>query len=181
MNNKNILVVDDQEDILETIKDVLEDEGYQITTVDNANSADEILKTKNFNLILLDIWMPKKDGITLLEEWSEKGVDIPVIIMSGHGDIKTAVQVTKLGAISFLEKPLDLTKLITTVNEVLKGEVIELNFDLTLKEFRVYADTLYFKHHLKNQRYISKVAEIAGVDRTNIYRRLQALGIKVKK
>jgi two-component system nitrogen regulation response regulator NtrX len=122
MSASHILVVDDEPDIRQLVRDILEDENYSVSTADNATSARESLRERRPDLVLLDIWMPDTDGITLLEEWSATGgLAFPVIMMSGHGTIETAVEATRLGAYDFLEKPLSLAKLLLTVERALEA------------------------------------------------------------
>ena len=117
-----VLVVDDEEDIRALISDILIDEGYDVTVAGNADEARESRGTSKFDLILLDIWMPDTDGITLLREWSDAGdLNCPVVIMSGHGTVDTAVEATRLGAYDFVEKPLSLAKLLRTVEGALES------------------------------------------------------------
>ena len=121
MSAKKILVVDDELGIRELLRDILVDEGFEIFVAENATEARELKKNKIPDLILLDIWMPDCDGITLLKEWvNEKFLTSPVVMMSGHGTIDTALEATKIGAFDFLEKPITLQKLLKTVNEALK-------------------------------------------------------------
>lgn len=121
MSAKKILVVDDELGIRELLRDILVDEGFEIFVAENATEARELKKNKLPDLILLDIWMPDCDGITLLKEWvNEKFLTSPVVMMSGHGTIDTALEATKIGAFDFLEKPITLQKLLKTVNEALK-------------------------------------------------------------
>ncbi|MCH8278427.1 MAG: sigma-54-dependent Fis family transcriptional regulator, partial [Proteobacteria bacterium] len=120
MSNPHVLVVDDEADIRTAIQDVLSDEGYGVTVAANADEAREARANQKFDLILLDIWMPDTDGITLLREWSEGGdLNCSVVIMSGHGTVDTAVEATRLGAFDFIEKPLSLAKLLRTVEAAL--------------------------------------------------------------
>ena len=122
MSNPHILVVDDEVDIRDLIKDILSDEGYGVTCAADAQQARDARGTHHFHLILLDIWMPDTDGITLLREWSdEDDLDCPVVIMSGHGTVDTAVEATRLGALDFVEKPLSLAKLLRTVEAALES------------------------------------------------------------
>lgn len=117
----NILVVDDEPDICSLVKEILEDEGFNVTVAKNAAEARAARGGISFDLILLDIWMPDTDGISLLKEWSESGLgNVPVIMMSGHGTVETAVEATRLGAYDFLEKPLSLAKLVLTVKHALE-------------------------------------------------------------
>jgi DNA-binding NtrC family response regulator len=122
MSNAHVLVVDDEADICALIKDILTDEGYGVTAANNANEARAARASRRFDLILLDIWMPDTDGITLLREWSDAGeLNCPVVIMSGHGTVDTAVEATRLGAFDFVEKPLSLAKLLRTVEAALES------------------------------------------------------------
>lgn len=120
MSNPHVLVVDDEADIRVAIQDILSDEGYGVTVAANADEARMARAKQKFDLILLDIWMPDTDGITLLREWSEGGdLNCSVVIMSGHGTVDTAVEATRLGAFDFIEKPLSLAKLLRTVEAAL--------------------------------------------------------------
>ena len=120
MNAAYILVVDDEPDIRQLVKEILEDEGYQVATAGSAAVAREVRQRRCPDLILLDIWMPEEDGITLLKEWSEADTRrCPVVMISGHGTVETAVEATRLGAIDFIEKPLSMAKLLVTVRQAL--------------------------------------------------------------
>ncbi|MEL7025411.1 MAG: sigma-54 dependent transcriptional regulator [Pseudomonadota bacterium] len=116
MTAARILVVDDEADIRTLIQEILSEEGYEVTVAADAAEARRARTASDPNLILLDIWMPETDGITLLKEWSlEAGSLCPVVMMSGHGTVDTAVEATRLGAVDFIEKPLSLAKLLRTV------------------------------------------------------------------
>ncbi|MGD8484191.1 MAG: sigma-54 dependent transcriptional regulator [Thioalkalispiraceae bacterium] len=118
-----ILVVDDEPDIRNLLQEILEDEGYDIATAENGETARHLHRQRRPDLVLLDIWMPDVDGITLLKEWSEEGaLPMPVIMMSGHGTVETAVEATRLGAYDFIEKPLSLAKLLLTVEHALEAD-----------------------------------------------------------
>jgi two-component system nitrogen regulation response regulator NtrX len=120
MSNAKVLVVDDEADIRALIQEILSEEGYGVTVAANAEEARSARRNANFDLILLDIWMPDTDGITLLREWSDEAdLKCPVVIMSGHGTVDTAVEATRLGAHDFVEKPLSLAKLLRTVEGAL--------------------------------------------------------------
>lgn len=120
MNQEHILIVDDEPDIRNLISEILTDEGYSVATAANGQEANQQLSNKQPNLILLDIWMPDIDGISLMKEWNEKKlVTAPIVMMSGHGTVETAVEATRLGAKDFIEKPLSLAKLLQTVSETL--------------------------------------------------------------
>jgi two-component system, NtrC family, nitrogen regulation response regulator NtrX len=114
-----ILVVDDEANIRALIDEILSEEGYEVTTAADAKEARGARKRQEFDLILLDIWMPDTDGISLLREWSEGGATGTVVMMSGHGTVDTAVEATRLGAIDFIEKPVSLAKLLRTVERAL--------------------------------------------------------------
>jgi len=120
MNKEHILVVDDEPDIRNLISDILKDEGYSVSVAANGDEANQQLKSKQPHLILLDIWMPDIDGISLMKSWNEKNlVSAPIVMMSGHGTVETAVEATRLGAKDFIEKPLSLAKLLQTVSDTL--------------------------------------------------------------
>ncbi len=120
MNGEKILVVDDEAEIRRLIREILVDEGFEVATAENAAAARTLLKQFRPRLVLLDIWMPDMDGITLLKEWRDSGkLSSPVIMMSGHGNIGTAVEATRLGAYDYLEKPLSLAKLMLTIRNAL--------------------------------------------------------------
>jgi DNA-binding NtrC family response regulator len=122
MSNPHVLVVDDEADICAAIQDILTDEGYGVEVAANAEEARDARGRRKFDLILLDIWMPDTDGITLLREWADGGdLHCPVVIMSGHGTVDTAVEATRLGAFDFVEKPLSLAKLLRTVEAALES------------------------------------------------------------
>jgi two-component system, NtrC family, nitrogen regulation response regulator NtrX len=120
MTASRILVVDDEADIRGLLKEILSEEGYEVEIAADAAQARSSRAVQLPDLVLLDIWMPDTDGITLLREWSvTDGYDCPVVMMSGHGTVETAVEATRLGAFDFVEKPLSLTKLLRTVERAL--------------------------------------------------------------
>jgi DNA-binding NtrC family response regulator len=120
MSTANVLVVDDEADIRALIDEILSEEGYKVTVAANAAAARTAKASVRQDLVLLDIWMPDMDGISLLREWSDQGLlDCPVVMMSGHGTVDTAVEATRLGAFDFVEKPLSLAKLLRTVERAL--------------------------------------------------------------
>ena len=115
-----ILVVDDELGIRALLSEILSDEGHSIELAENAAQARAARERRRPDLVLLDIWMPDVDGITLLKEWSTNSqLNMPVIMMSGHGTIDTAVEAIKFGAIAFLEKPITLQKLLRAVEQAL--------------------------------------------------------------
>jgi len=122
MSLAHILVVDDEPDIRQLVREILEDEGYEVSVAEDAATARHARRNRRADLTLLDIWMPDTDGITLLKEWSETtDLDAPVIMMSGHGTVETAVEATRLGAYDFIEKPLSMAKLLLTVRHALEA------------------------------------------------------------
>ncbi len=117
-----ILVVDDEVGIRELLSEILSDEGHSVQLAENATAARSLRAQRRPDLVLLDIWMPDADGITLLKEWATGGqLTMPVIMMSGHGTIDTAVEATRIGAMDFLEKPIALQKLLATVKRALRA------------------------------------------------------------
>jgi DNA-binding NtrC family response regulator len=127
MPSGHILVVDDEPDIRNLVKEILEDEGFEVSVADSGESARQARRMRRPDLILLDIWMDDVDGITLLREWSEGGsLPCPIIIMSGHGTVETAVEATRLGAYDFIEKPISLAKLLLVVNRALEAGKLRL-------------------------------------------------------
>lgn len=122
MSLAHVLVVDDEPDIRVTVKDILEDEGYTVSVAESAAAAREARRQRRPDVVLLDIWMPDLDGISLLREWNERGgLPCPVIMMSGHGTIETAIEATRQGAWDFVEKPISLMKLLLTVERALEA------------------------------------------------------------
>src|SRR5271165_4952290 len=117
----NILVVDDEIGIRELLSEILGDEGHVVHLAENAAQARQFRQAEAPDLVLLDIWMPDTDGVTLLKEWASLGsLTMPVIMMSGHATIDTAVEATRIGAIDFLEKPIALQKLLRAVQKGLE-------------------------------------------------------------
>ena len=122
MSAMRILVVDDEADIRGLLKEILSEEGYSVEVAADAEQARAARAKQTPDLVLLDIWMPGVDGITLLREWSQNASDgVQVVMMSGHGTIETAVEATRLGAFDFVEKPLSIAKLLRTVERALEA------------------------------------------------------------
>lgn len=119
MSHAHILIVDDEPDIRELVSEILEDEGYEVSVAEDGGAARAAFTRIQPDLVLLDIWMPDVDGITLLKEWSAGGLDCPVVIMTGHGSVETAVEATRLGAHDFVQKPISLARLISIVASAL--------------------------------------------------------------
>lgn len=208
---KDILVVDDEMGIRELLAEILYDEGYDVHVAENAAQARDYRLAHEPDLVLLDIWMPEVDGVMLLKEWVDQELlTMPVVMMSGHGTIETAVEATRMGAVDFLEKPISMQKLLSTIKQALSqglptplirpiapepeavtpveapvipaGQDFPLPLDVPLRQARDYFDAYYLQYHLrKEDENISRVAEKIGVERTHLYRKLKQLGIKLHK
>ena len=182
-----ILIIDDEKDNTEIIKDILEDVNYTTVLARSAIEAKAIVAENSFDLILLDVWMPGQDGISLLSEWHSEGFSTPIVMMSGHAEPSDIVKAMKLGATDFLKKPLHdflpiLRNIMTrSLPEKLTQEVSGIDYSLKLKEARNIFESQYLLHHLEvNDNNIAIVAEIAGLERTTLYRKLKDLGIDKK-
>ena len=178
----NILVVDDELGIRDLLCEILSDEGHSVEVAENATQARAARLRERPDLVLLDIWMPDTDGVTLLKEWAANGtLTMPVIMMSGHATIETAVEATRIGALAFLEKPITLQKLLKAVEqglvrstmrptqaapvaiplvaEVAPAVVLEAAppipqvflFDKPLRESRDEFEKAYFEYHLAQE------------------------------
>ena len=122
MSQETILVVDDEPDIRNLVQEILVDEGYDVSVAENTKIARKHASSKKLDLVLLDIWMPDEDGISLLKDWQSTGsLQCPVVMMSGHGTVETAVEATRLGAYDFIEKPLTMAKLLVSVKRALEA------------------------------------------------------------
>ncbi|KDB09891.1 two component transcriptional regulator, Fis family [Burkholderia sp. lig30] len=129
-----ILVVDDEMGIRELLSEILSDEGHLVEVAENAQAAREYRLNQAPDLVLLDIWMPDTDGVSLLKEWAAQGLlTMPVIMMSGHATIDTAVEATKIGALDFLEKPIALQKLLKAVEHGLARGAAPAQMDASAK------------------------------------------------
>ncbi len=122
MRQSLIMVVDDEPDIRDLVREILEDEGYAVVVAEDVKTAREAIAERLPDLVLLDIWMPEQDGVSLLKEWREQGtLKFPVVMISGHGTVETAVEATRLGAVDFIEKPLSLARLLLSVEKALSS------------------------------------------------------------
>ena len=182
-----ILIIDDERDNTEIIKDILEDVSYSTMLARSAIEAKAILAANTFDLILLDIWMPGQDGMSLLSEWHSEGFKTPIVMMSGHAEPSDIVRAMRLGAVDFLKKPLnDFLPVIRNIMtrkdpEKSSQQVSGIDYSLKLKEARTIFESQYLLHHLSaNDNNIAVVAEIAGLERTTLYRKLKDLGIDKK-
>ena len=182
-----ILIIDDEKDNTEIIKDILEDVTYSTVLARSAIEAKTIVAENSFDLILLDVWMPGQDGISLLSEWHSEGISTPIVMMSGHAEPSDIVKAMKLGASDFLKKPLhDFLPIFRNIMtrslpEKSTQQVSGIDYSLKLKEARNIFESQYLLHHLEvNDHNIAIVAEIAGLERTTLYRKLKDLGIDKK-
>ena len=182
-----ILIIDDEKDNTEIIKDILEDVNYSTILARSAIEAKAIVAVNSFDLILMDVWMPGQDGISLLSEWYSEGFSTPIVMMSGHAEPSDIVKAMKLGATDFLKKPLHdflpiLRNIMTrSLPEKSTQQVSGIDYSLKLKEARNIFESQYLLHHLEvNDNNIAIVAEIAGLERTTLYRKLKDLGIDKK-
>lgn len=156
MKSTDILIVDDEVGIRDLLSEILQDEGYGVATAENATVARKMREQTRPAMVLLDIWMPDCDGITLLKEWSQNGLlDMPVVVMSGHGSIDTAVEATKIGALNYLEKPISLQNLLETVRQAMKESSKHISSHLSLLDLGK-SNTI--------QEMIDHVTEIAKTD-----------------
>ncbi|MCY4363187.1 MAG: sigma-54 dependent transcriptional regulator [Gammaproteobacteria bacterium] len=163
MTGERILVVDDEAEIRNLISEILVDEGFEVTTAENGNSARTLMEQFRPRLVLLDIWMPDIDGITLLKEWHESGkLTNPVIMMSGHGNIGTAVEATRLGAYDYLEKPLSLAKLVLTIKNALDASRLQKE-NLSLRRYPSEPARIIGKSKLMAQLR-GQLEKVAGLD-----------------
>ena len=129
MSDRSVLVVDDEPDIRGLLQEILEDEGYVVSVAETAAAAQEYINEASPDLVLLDIWMPDMDGISLLKSWKSTGsLTFPVIMISGHGTVETAVEATRHGAVDFIEKPVSLANLLLTVEKAL-AEAVASSYD----------------------------------------------------
>ena len=206
----HILVVDDEHGIRDLLWEVLNDEGHAVTLAENAAQARAARAAEAPDLVLLDIWMPDMDGVTLLKEWAAGGLlTMPVIMMSGHATIDTAVEATKIGALAFLEKPVTLQKLLSAVEDALKKDepppvasapmklqaavpaapvpsaaqsLQSFCLDLPLRQAKDIFEKAYFEFHLHHEGgAMTRVAEKTGLERTHLYRKLKQLGVDLSK
>ena len=203
----HILVVDDEHGIRDLLWEVLNDEGHAVTLAENAAQARAARAAEAPDLVLLDIWMPDMDGVTLLKEWAAGGLlTMPVIMMSGHATIDTAVEATKIGALAFLEKPVTLQKLLSAVDDALKKDeaakvvsapmklhapppvpsaaqsLQSFSLDLPLRQAKDIFEKAYFEFHLHHEGgSMTRVAEKTGLERTHLYRKLKQLGVDLSK
>jgi len=202
-----ILVVDDELGIRDLLFEILNDEGHTVELAENAAQARAARQRAAPDLVLLDIWMPDTDGVTLLKEWRGAGLlTMPVVMMSGHATIETAVEATRIGAHAFLEKPITLQKLLKAVGTSLAKsaelrraaqttaatqntspvaltalspqERQTFQLDKPLRDARDAFEKAYFEFHLaKEDGSMTRVAEKTGLERTHLYRKLKHLGI----
>lgn len=202
---EDILIIDDEVGIRELLFEILKSNSFRPRHAANGQDArGEILKRKP-DLILLDIWMPDVDGLTLLREWVDAGqITMPVIIMSGHATIDSAIEATKIGASAFLEKPFSVNKLLALIKECEKKyfstfQKKNRNKKNFLNDLRKTYQNLEYEtnsYKIEKKQFeidyfqklsndfngnMTKISKISGMDRTHLYRKLKTLGIKFKK
>ncbi|MDZ7759372.1 MAG: sigma-54 dependent transcriptional regulator [Desulfovermiculus sp.] len=161
MNKGRILIVDDEQDILLSLTGILEDEGYEVLISEDGETAWRILQTEEVDLLFLDIWLPGEDGISILEKVRQNSTQLPVIMISGHGNIETAVDSIKKGAFDFIEKPLSLEKVMVTAAKALEFRALQQeNLDLRSRVRADYVQDLSGKSLkiLELRRQIDRVA-----------------------
>lgn len=157
MSNPLILVVDDEPDIRSLVQEILEDEGYEVLVAGSAEAAREHLAEQHPALMMLDIWMPGEDGISLLKDLRQTGqLDFAVVMMSGHGTVETAVEATRHGAVDFIEKPLSLAKLLLTVEKALAQPLNEESVAASGQDLSPFIGTGAYSNRLRED--ISKLA-----------------------
>ncbi|MGI8556676.1 MAG: sigma-54-dependent transcriptional regulator, partial [Pyrinomonadaceae bacterium] len=138
--SNSILIVDDERGIRETLRGVLEDEAFEVEAVESGEACLKAVEKANYACILLDVWLPEIDGLETLKRLRESGNDSSVVMISGHGNIETAVNATKLGAFDFIEKPLSIEKTVLTVRNALKQRELErVNANLAEQLSQEYA------------------------------------------
>ena len=208
MTQRNtILVVDDEVGIRTLFCEILGDEGFKVCAAENGQQADALIVSEDPDVVLLDIWLPDTDGMTLLKKWAKSGpLPCPIIMVSGHASVDMAVEATKIGAFTFLEKPVSMKNLMQAVQNALKVSARQkaisksfrkiadsmtsdegaqetprgaVDFSLPLRQARDQFERAYFAFLIEKYKgNISKVAEHAQVDRTNLYRKLDTLGVE---
>ena len=183
MSLGKILIIDDEVANNESLQGILEDVNYSVSCAVNTEEARLLISENEYDLVMMDVWMPGQDGISFLEELQLKGFSTPIIMMSGHAQHNDIVRSMKLGAIDFLQKPPH--DLLSIVREAMSGKTESshnsnesADFNLTIKEARNNFERRYFNYHLENNQHnIARVAEKAGLERTTLYRKLKDLGI----
>ena len=183
MSLGKILIIDDEVANNESLQGILEDVNYSVSCAINTEEARLLISENEYDLVMMDVWMPGQDGISFLEELQLKGFSTPIIMMSGHAQHNDIVRSMKLGAIDFLQKPPH--DLLSIVREAMSGKTgsshtsnDSADFNLTIKEARNNFERRYFCYLLENNQHnIARVAEKAGLERTTLYRKLKDLGI----
>lgn len=200
MSGETILIVDDEESVRKSLADVMRDEGYDVVAVASGRQGIDLLSEARPALALLDIAMPEMDGIETLRRFRELRPDMPVIMITGHGSIETAVKTTKMGAYDFLIKPPELSHLTLVVKHGLEEHRLrkeneshkrnsekrseladERAKNMTLKDARAAFEREFIAQKLReNKGNVSKTADEIGLERSNLHRKIKALGVAVK-
>lgn len=201
----HVLVVDDEIGIRELLREILEDSGYRVSTASSAEEADRRLKADRPDLVLLDLSLPDRDGLSLIRDWaSARTFRTPVIMLSAYGSVDNAVEATRLGASDFLEKPIALPKLLGAVKRATSDpgprrpatlsaalaawepdaqeqaqDWPQAAFGLPYREARIEFERAYFLNALTREAgNLSDVAARTGIERTHLYRKIKALGLR---
>ncbi len=183
-STSKILIVDDEMANTDAIKDILEDVNYKVYCAHNADKAKQILTHNSFNLIIIDVWMPGQDGMSLLQELINHNITAKIIMMSGHAAHSDVVSAIKIGAVNFVKKPIQDVLLLVrdALNDSYTNKVsntCNYNLNVSFKKARTNFEKKYLQYHLKNNNNnITKVAKIADMERTTLYRKIKELGIK---
>ena len=199
-----ILVVDDEVGIRELLREILEDSGYAVSIAATAADADRLWNEERPDLVLLDLSLPDRDGLTLIKSWTkDNAVPVPVIMLSAYGSIDRAVEATRLGAQDFLEKPITLNRLLPAVQRALAhtqrhyastSQALQASaaggtsetlqwpasvFELPYREARTEFERAYFLQVLAAEGgNMAQIAERTGIERTHLYRKFKSLGIR---
>lgn len=201
----HVLVVDDEIGIRELLREILEDSGYRVSTASNAQEATSRLKADRPDLVLLDLSLPDKDGLSLIREWTAgRSFRTPVVMLSAYGSVDNAVEATRLGASDFLEKPVALPKLLAAVKRATSEPEPSMDgifsaaatawdpasqvqgehwargaFGLPYREARIEFERAYFLNALTREGgKLQEVAARTGIERTHLYRKIKALGLR---
>lgn len=157
----SVLIIDDEEDILNACKNVLEDEDYDVEIAKDYNEAMKVFSSKNIDLVFLDVWLPNTDGLDILSHIKEEYPNTEVIMMSGHAGIETAVRATKMGAYDFLEKPISISKLLSSCDEVLNKKESDNDTKINYSNDINNSDKSKLKYKVP-QRTIAKSVVVSG-------------------
>ena len=160
MTESTVLIVDDEEGIRESLSGIFEDEGYDVLTSSSGEEALRVLKEQSPDLILLDVWLPGIDGIQTLKEIKDLKPDLPVIMISGHGNIELAVKATRIGAYDFLEKPLSLERVLLVAKRALEKRTLEMENKALKQRFGKKMET--YRRLLRKMKQLREQIDMAA-------------------